>query len=90
MPLIIRWPDVITAGRLSAAPVTTVDFFPTLLEASGQPAAAESIIDGVSLVSHLRGAPPPARDAIFWHYPPTTTPLATADPLGPSAPAIGS
>jgi hypothetical protein len=69
VPLIIRWPEVVTAGRLSAAPVTTVDFFPTLLEASGQPAAAESIVDGVSLVSHLRGAPPPARDAIFWHYP---------------------
>jgi arylsulfatase A-like enzyme len=26
-------------------------------------------IDGVNLVPHLRGAPAPARDALYWHYP---------------------
>jgi uncharacterized sulfatase len=69
VPLIIRWPGVIAAGRTSAMPVTTVDFFPTLLELTGKPAARNAALDGVSLVSHLQGGPPPTRDAIYWHYP---------------------
>jgi arylsulfatase A len=69
VPLLIRWPGVIAPGRMSAMPVTSVDFFPTLLELTGKPAARDAVIDGVSLVSHMRGGNPPTRDAIFWHYP---------------------
>lgn len=65
----MRWPGVIPAGQTSAVPVTTVDFFPTLLEFSGKSAAPGAVLDGVSLAGHLRGGPPPDRDAIFWHYP---------------------
>ena len=69
VPLIARWPGVIAAGRTSAMPVTSVDFFPTLLEFTGAPAARDAVIDGLSLAPHLRGGPAPAREAIFWHYP---------------------
>jgi arylsulfatase A-like enzyme len=69
VPLLIRWPGVITAGRVSDAPTLTVDFFPTLLELTGKPVAASAVIDGVSLAPHLRGGAAPARPAIFWHYP---------------------
>jgi arylsulfatase A-like enzyme len=69
VPLIVRWPGVVAPGSRSAAPVTSVDFFPTLLEIAGRPAEAGSVIDGVSLAAHWRGGPPPPRDAIFWHYP---------------------
>lgn len=69
VPLLIRWPGVIAASRVSAMPVTTVDFFPTLLDLTGQPAAPGSVIDGISLAAHLRGGPAPARDGIYWHYP---------------------
>ncbi|MBP7143351.1 MAG: sulfatase, partial [Opitutaceae bacterium] len=69
VPLIIRWPGIVTAGRLSHMPVTTVDFFPTLLELTGKPAGSDAVLDGISLVSHLRGGPPPERDGIYWHYP---------------------
>lgn len=79
VPLIMRWPGVIAAGATSGALVTTVDFFPTMLELSGAPHGAwakegrprspAAVVDGVSLASHLRGGPAPARDAIFWHYP---------------------
>lgn len=69
VPLVMRWPGVITPGRLSNLPVTTVDFFPTLLELTGKPATNTSALDGVSLVSMIRGAQTPAREAIFWHYP---------------------
>ena len=69
VPLLIRWPGVIAAGRVSEAPSSTMDFFPTLLELAGKPAAPPAAIDGVSLAAHLRGGPAPARPAIFWHYP---------------------
>jgi len=69
VPLLIRWPGVITAGRVSGAPTSTVDFFPTLLELTGKSVAASAVVDGVSLAPHLRGGPAPARPAIFWHYP---------------------
>ncbi|MBL9202497.1 MAG: sulfatase [Opitutaceae bacterium] len=69
VPLLIRWPGVVAAGRVSGTPVSTVDFFPTLLELTGRPAAPTLTIDGVSLATHLRGGPAPDRPAIFWHYP---------------------
>ncbi len=74
VPLVVRWPGVIAAGRTSAVPVTSVDFFPTFLELAGPAAGAASValppaVDGVSLVSLLRGGATPSRDAIFWHYP---------------------
>jgi arylsulfatase A-like enzyme len=69
VPLIARWPGVVPAGGTSATPVTSVDFFPTLLELSGRPADPQAVVDGVSLAAHLRGGPAPAREAIFWHYP---------------------
>ena len=69
VPLMMRWPGVITPGRVSPMPVTSVDFFPTFLELSGQSPTQVTAIDGVSLGSHLRGGAAPAREAIFWHYP---------------------
>ncbi len=70
VPLVMRWPGVIAAGRTSAMPVTSVDFFPTFLEVAqaGTPPLRHDF-DGVSLAAHLRGGAAPARDAIFWHYP---------------------
>ena len=79
VPLIMRWPGVIAAGRTDATPVTTVDFVPTFLELTGRPAPRPTVLDGVSLVPLLKGGPAPARPAIFWHYPHYHT-----EGLGPS------
>lgn len=67
-PLIIRWPGVTTPGSLIATPVSSPDFFPTLLEAAGVPPADGQILDGRSLVPLLQGGTFPER-ALFWHYP---------------------
>ena len=69
VPLLVRWPGVIAPGRVSYAPVTTVDFFPTFLELAGAPAPRGVPLDGVSLAGLWQGRPAPAREAIFWHYP---------------------
>ena len=67
VPLLVKWPGVITAGTVHAAPITSVDYFPTLLEmATGAPAQG---VDGESIVPLLKGAEKLKRSAIFWHYP---------------------
>jgi arylsulfatase A-like enzyme len=66
-PLIVKWPGVVKPGSECAVPVSTIDFFPTLLEACGVKSDAKP--DGVSLVSLLKGGTDLKRDALYWHYP---------------------
>lgn len=68
VPLVVRWPGVVAPGTTSGEPVSSIDFFPTLTEAAGAP-AAETPIDGISLMPLLSGAGALDRDALFWHYP---------------------
>ena len=67
VPLIVRWPGAVRPGGVVDTPVSSVDFFPTLLEIAGvKPTRA---VDGLSLASLLRQSAPLQRDALFWHYP---------------------
>ncbi len=68
-PLIIRWPGAITPGSRCSVPVTTTDFYPTMLEMAGLPLIPEQHTDGVSLLPLLEGGNKLDRDAIYWHYP---------------------
>jgi arylsulfatase A-like enzyme len=69
-PLLVRLPGVTKPGTKSAFPVTSTDYFPTILEAAKLPLLPEQHIDGSSIVPALRD---PARQApgkpLFWHYP---------------------
>jgi len=69
VPAIIRWPGVIEPGRVSGEPITTVDYFPTILEAVGLDLPADREIDGESLFPLLRGEEKLDRNAIYWHFP---------------------
>lgn len=73
VPLAIKWPSVISAGTVSHEPVSSIDFFPTILEACGvrtERCREDSGIDGVSLVPLLEGSKKKLeRKEIFWHYP---------------------
>ena len=68
-PMIIRWPGVTRAGSTCGAPVTSTDFYPTMLEMASLPQRPEQHCDGVSLVPLLKGAKALERKAIYWHYP---------------------
>jgi len=68
-PMIIKWPGVVAPGSTCSAPVTSTDFYPTLLEMAGLPLRPKQHLDGVSLVPLLKGGQEFAREAIFWHYP---------------------
>jgi len=67
-PLLVRWPRVVAAGATCEVPVTTPDFYPTLLEAAGLPLRPEQHCDGTSFLPLLRGEAI-ERDPLFWHYP---------------------
>jgi len=71
VPLIIRWPGRVPAATVSWAPVMGIDLFPTLVDAVGARLPEGRVVDGISLLPHLRsgGAEPPGREDLFWHFP---------------------
>lgn len=68
-PYLIKWPGVTQPGSTSSVPVTSTDYYPTILEIAGVPPRPEQHQDGASLVPILKGTGDLQRDAIFWHYP---------------------
>jgi arylsulfatase A-like enzyme len=70
-PLIVRLPGRVEAGSVSSVPVTSVDFYPTILELAGVEGDPRhnACLDGVSLVPLLEQTGAPKREAIYWHYP---------------------
>lgn len=67
VPLLVRWPATIPAGSRVSEPVTSTDFYPTLLDAANLP-IAHQYIEGASFLPLLRGESF-NRGPIFWHYP---------------------
>lgn len=67
--LLVRWPGVTQAAGVCDVPVTSPDFYPTLLEMAQLPPRPQQHVDGVSLVPLLRGAGRLEREALYWHYP---------------------
>jgi arylsulfatase A-like enzyme len=67
-PLLIRWPAVIKAGRVVDTPVSSPDFFPTLLDVTASKPQPGQTLDGVSLLPVFKGESLPERP-LFWHYP---------------------
>ncbi|MFW5802765.1 MAG: sulfatase [Verrucomicrobiota bacterium] len=68
-PLLVRWPGQINSGSTCEAPVTSPDFYPTLLEVAGLEPIPEQHCDGETILPLLKGGNTLERDAIFWHYP---------------------
>lgn len=68
-PYIIQWPGVTPRGSTSDVPVTSMDFYPTLLDIADLPMRPNHHVDGTSLVPVLRGNSSLDREALFWHYP---------------------
>jgi arylsulfatase A-like enzyme len=68
-PLIVHAPGLTAPGSRCDVPVTTTDFYPTLLELASLPLDPRQHCDGVSILPLLRGQAELPREAIFWHYP---------------------
>jgi arylsulfatase A-like enzyme len=67
-PLLVRWPAVVKPGQMIDAPVSSPDFFPTLLDAAATKPQPGQTLDGVSLLPLLKGESLPER-SLYWHYP---------------------
>lgn len=68
-PLIIRYPKLVRAGSICDTPITTPDFYPTLLDVAGIPQIPEQHEDGESFVYLLKEEKSNRDRPIFWHYP---------------------
>ncbi|MCG8698651.1 MAG: DUF4976 domain-containing protein, partial [Bacteroidales bacterium] len=66
--MIIRAPGVTAAGTVCDTPVTSTDFYPTLLDLAGLPLYPDQHVDGMSLLPLLQGQAL-ERGPLFWHYP---------------------
>jgi arylsulfatase A-like enzyme len=66
IPLIVRWPGRVPAGKVVEDPVVNTDWLPTLLELAGRP--VPSGLDGVSFAGQLTGGKALSRK-LYWHFP---------------------
>ncbi|MDF1740022.1 MAG: sulfatase [Verrucomicrobiales bacterium] len=71
VPLLVRWTGRIPAAVTSDMPVSSIDLFPTILDAASVPLPSDRPIDGRSLLPHLisGGKVQLDRDEIIWHFP---------------------
>ncbi|RIK74921.1 MAG: sulfatase [Planctomycetota bacterium] len=69
VPLIVRAPGVTQPAAQCDTYISSVDYYPTLLELAGQAPPAGQLLDGKSFVPLLRGDENYERGPIYWHYP---------------------
>lgn len=70
VPLIVRWPKAIPAGRICEQPTQNTDFYPTLLEAADIELDPKQTLDGMSTLATWKNPELPIdRDFLAWHYP---------------------
>ncbi len=70
-PLIVKLPGMIEEGSQCSIPVSSPDFYPTILELAGAKLMPDQHKDGVSILPLLKGEGDFKRpgEAIYWHYP---------------------
>lgn len=69
VPLVVSWPGLKLSGTQCDVPVSTVDWYPTLVELAGQEVPKGHTLDGVSLVPLFVGESKLKREQLFWHFP---------------------
>ncbi len=69
-PLIVRWPGRVKPGQTCQTPVSSVDFYPTLLQVAGLEPPDGHVLDGVSLLPMLQQKKHDFQNrTLYWHYP---------------------
>ncbi len=66
VPLILRWPGVLPAGKVSAQPAITIDLTASILAATGARIPVDYRPDGTDLLPVLRGEAPVRERQLFW------------------------
>ncbi|TKG89079.1 DUF4976 domain-containing protein [Puteibacter caeruleilacunae] len=68
-PMFVKWPGVAKAGTEIDVPVTSTDFYPTILEMAGAPLKQDQHVDGKSFAGLLKGEQANGERPLYWHYP---------------------
>ncbi|MBN1341659.1 MAG: sulfatase [Phycisphaerae bacterium] len=68
-PMLVCWPGVVKPASKCPEIVSSVDFYPTILEILGLAPKPGQILDGESIVPLLRQTGKLKREAIFCHFP---------------------
>jgi len=66
VPMLMRWPGVITPGRVVKDPVISLDFATTFLAAAGGSALPGHKLDGADLLPLLKDSKPLPERPLFW------------------------
>lgn len=69
VPMVVRWPGIISPGTVCNEPVLNVDLYPTFLAAAKAASPENHPLDGANLLPLLQGEKRLQREAIFWHFP---------------------
>ncbi len=69
VPLIVVWPGAVKAGARNATPVSSIDFYPTMIAMAGIEKPRGQVFDGLNLVPLLSGKGGIKRDALFNFFP---------------------
>ena len=71
VPFLARWPAKIPAGQKTDFPVSSIDLFPTIMEATRTDLPKDHPIDGLSLHTLVSsgGKKSPKRETLIWHFP---------------------
>lgn len=69
VPFIMRWPGSIQPGATCDAPVSGIDFFPTLLDVTGARKPEGKVLDGLSLAPLMSQTGTFPERPLFWHFP---------------------
>ena len=76
VPCVVVWPEKTAPGTVSDGLLSSVDFYPSLLEMTGLSPAPGEIMDGVSQTALFQGGSS-ARTNVFVHFPHTTPATGT-------------
>lgn len=72
VPFIVRWPGIVSAGRVDKESVlTAVDILPTLIQVAGAEFPEGYIADGEDISAALKGEPFQRHKPIYWVWPPS-------------------
>lgn len=69
MPLIVRWPGHVPAGRVDTTTIMdAIDFFPMFCKLSGTPLPTDAHFDGEDLSASFFGQSVPRQKPLYWEY----------------------
>lgn len=68
VPILIKWPAQISAGRQSSQVMASMDFLPTLLAMSGAAPEQIGLFDGENLSAQITANAEPLQRTLFWRF----------------------